>query len=333
MKNLTGIDIKIKRKTLFSLEPFASSYKPSECLSNAQLHMVREFNSDIAKNKVLFEEVPCLCGCLEFELIASVDRYAVLQKTVICSNCGLIQSNPRMTREQFRDFYSSDLYRRCYEGEGYILAFGNKKYTDSSVIHIFEEVNKARNISSGVTVIELGAGGGWNLLPFMKAGAIVRGLEYSPSLVELGRKHGIDMAQGDVSGITGTYDVVILNHVLEHLPDPVGSLKDIAKHMHDGSIIYIGVPNIMNFGISQLQGAHTYYFTPWTLEYFCSQAGLRLIMNGPSQKEHMFAIFKKGAPALSNGLKRHYLKMRLHFRIIRLKYLIKAVLSKIGLYR
>ncbi len=333
MKNLTGINMKIKGRTLFSLEPFASLSKPLQRISDAQLNLVKEFNSNIAKNKVLFEEVPCLCGCLEFELIASVDRYTILQKTVICTNCGLIQSNPRMTRDQYRDFYSSDLYRRCYEGEDYIQTLGNRKYEDSSVIHIFEAVDKVRKITPGITVVELGAGGGWNLLPFMKAGAIVRGLEYSPSLVELGRKHGIDMAQGDVSGITGVYDVVILNHVLEHLPDPVGSLKNIAKHMHDGSIIYIGVPNIMNFSMSQLQGAHTYYFTPWTLEYFCSQAGLRLIMKGPSQTEHMFGIFKKGTPVKSNGLKRHYLKMQSHFRIIKLKYRVKAILSKLGLYR
>lgn len=333
MRNLTGINMKIRDRTLFSLEPFASLSKPLQRISDAQLNLVKEFNSNIAKNKVVFEEVPCLCGCLEFELIASVDRYAILQKTVICTNCGLIQSNPRMTRGQYSDFYSSDLYRRCYEGEDYIQTLGNRKYEDSSVIHIFEEVDKVRKILSGVTVIELGAGGGWNLLPFMKAGAIVRGLEYSPSLVELGRKHGIDMAQGDVSGITGIYDVVILNHVLEHLPDPVGSLKNIAKHMHDGSIIYIGVPNIMNFSMSQLQSAHTYYFTPWTFEYFCSQAGLMLIKKGPAQGTHMFGIFKKGVSVNVKGPKKHYLKMWFYLRIIGLKYRLKAFLCKLGLYR
>jgi len=237
-----------------------------------------------------------------------------------------------MTKDQYRDFYSSDLYRRCYEGDDYIRVFEDRKYEDKAVIHIFETVDKVRKILSGVTVIELGAGGGWNLLPFIKAGAIALGVEYSPSLVELGRKHGIDMTQGDVNDITGVYDTVILSHVLEHLPDPVGSLNNIAKHMHDGSIIYIGVPNIMNFSMSQLQGAHTYYFTPWTLEYFCSQAGLRLIMKGPSQTAHMFGIFKKGTPVKSNGLKRHYLKMRSHLGIIKLKYRVKAILSKMGLY-
>lgn len=321
------------RKTLFPFEPFTSSPKPAAPMTEVQLALVREFNRNIVNNKVAFEEVPCLCGCLEFDLIASVDRYAMLQQTVMCTNCGLIQSNPRMTKAQSRNFYSSDLYRRCYEGDDYIRVFEDRKYADKAVIHIFEAVAKARKITPGTTVVELGAGGGWNLLPFMKAGAIVRGLEYSPSLVELGRKHVIDMVQGDVSRITGIYDVVILNHVLEHLPDPVGSLKDIAKHMHDGSIMYIGVPNIMNFSMLQLQGAHTYYFTPWTLEYFCSKGGLRLIMKGPAQTEHMFGIFKKGAPVKSNGLKRHYLKMRSHFRIIKMKYRVKAILSKMGLYR
>lgn len=302
-------------------------------MTEAQLRLAKKFNGDIVNNRVAFEEVPCLCGCRDFLLVASVDRYAILQQTVMCVNCGLIQSNPRMTEAQNRDFYSSDLYRRCYEGHDYLEAFEKRKYEDSSVIHIFEAVDKVRKITPGVTVIELGAGGGWNLPPFIKAGAVARGIEYSPSLVELGRKHGVDMAQGDANDIKGVYDVVVINHVLEHLLDPVGLLKKITKHMHDGSVIYIGVPNIMNFSISQLQGAHTYYFTPWTLEYFCSKAGLQLVMKGPAQKVHMFGIFKKGAPAKSGGLRGHYFKMRSHLRFIRLKYRVKAILSGSGLYR
>ncbi|MBN1526093.1 MAG: class I SAM-dependent methyltransferase [Candidatus Omnitrophica bacterium] len=318
---------------LFPFEPFTSAAKPVGPTTDDQLRLIGKFNEDITNNRVAFEEAPCLCGCRDFVLIASIDRYAILQQTVMCTDCGLIRSNPRMTEAQTRDFYSSDLYRRCYEGYDYLEAFEKRKYEDSSVIHIFEAVDKARKITPGVTVIELGAGGGWNLLPFIKAGAIARGIEYSPSLVELGRKHGVDMAQGDANDIRGVYDVVIINHVLEHLPDPVGLLKKITKHMHDGSVIYIGVPNIMNFGISQLQGAHTYYFTPWTLEYFCSKAGLRLIMKGPAQKVHMFGIFKKGAPVMRGGLKGHYLKMRSHLGFIRLKYRVKTVLSGLGLYK
>lgn len=333
MRISTGINMKIRKSSLFSLEPFASLGKPLVPMSSSQLNLAKELNGLITKNRVVFEEVPCLCGSQEFELIASVDRYTIIQSTVICVNCGLIQSNPRMTQEQYRDFYSSDFYRRCYEGEDYIHAFDEKKYNDSSVMHIFDEVNKARKITHGITVIELGAGGGWNLLPFIKAGAVARGVEYSPSLVELGRKHGIDMVQGDVVAISGIYDVVILSHVLEHLPDPVGSLKNIAKHMHEGSIIYVGVPNIMNFSMVQLQSAHTYYFTPWTFEYFCSQAGLKLVMKGPAQGIHMFGIFKKGASLKAEWLKRHYLKMRWYLKSIALKYHLKVFLSKLRIIR
>ncbi len=313
---------------LFPFEPFNFSTKPTESMTDAQARLVREFNHNITSNRVVLEEVPCLCGGKDFELIASVDRYGILQRTVLCINCGLIQSNPRMTMAQYKDFYSSDLYRRCYEGDDY-LAIDSRKYSDGSVQHIFEAIDKIKKIGPGTTVLELGAAGGWNLVPFMKAGAKACGIEYSSSLVGLGREHGIEMAQGDIDDIAGKYDVIVLNHVLEHMTDPVGILRRITSHMNEGALIYIGVPNIMNFGITQLQNAHTYYFTPWTLKHFCSRAGLELLSKGPAQKVHMFGIFKKGMPTDSGDPKRHYTLMRSHLGNFSLKCRIKSILSRI----
>ena len=325
--------MKIAGKALFPFQPFTFSTKPTASVTDVQLMLVKEFNQNITDNNMEFEEVPCLCGGTEFRLIASVDRYAMLQKTVLCTTCGLIQSNPRMTESQCRSFYTSDLYRRCYEGDDYIRTVRNRKYDDDSGLHIFDAINKIKKIMPGMTVIELGAGGGWNLLPFAKAGAKTLGIELSPSLVGMGREHGMEMIQGDVGSIAGIYDVVILNHVLEHLSDPIGALKNITEHMSDSSIIYIGVPNIMNFSMAQLQNAHMYYFTPWTFEYYCSRAGLMLITRGSAQKTHMFGIFSKNICVKCGTLKKHYLQIRLCFWFIKLKYYIKAILAKLGIKR
>ncbi len=302
--------------------------KPSLPYTQGQQEHVKAFNFHIENGVVGFESVPCLCGSCHFTLLASYDRYAMRQSTVICVQCGLIQSNPRMTQKAYADFYSSDTYRRCYDSGNY-LNDSEKQYSAQAGQSIFKAIDKIKKISSGISVLEIGAGGGWNLLPFLKAGAESLGYDYSPTLVDLGRRHGIPMRQGSSDDIQGQFDVIILNHVWEHLLDPVASLKKIVKHLKNEGIIYMAVPNVTNGILWQFQNAHTYYFDPQTFHYYASMAGLRLIAFGPAEKIHMFGIFKPGHDPKVPGLKGHYRHVLWILRFIRIKRTVKLFLKSL----
>lgn len=315
------------RKSILSGKKFHSPDGPAVRCTEIQLKYLSKFNSKIMNNLVEFEFIPCLCGCFEFDLIASVDRFNLLQDTVKCVECGLVQSNPRMTDKEYADFYSSDLYRLCYEGEDYLNVV-ERKYDLEGVQHIFYEVNKARHIDPKTSVLEIGAGGGWNLLPFMNAGAKVLGIDYSPNLTQLGAKHGIPMKQGTINDMSGQFDIIIINHVLEHFLNPLESLLKILQHLKADGVIYIAVPNILNFDITQLQNAHTYYFTPYTLDRYCAKAGLEPISMGKAEEIHMFGIFrpysggKKPKPSCK--------KTEINFTKVRIKEYIKGLLKQGG---
>lgn len=51
---------------------------------------------------------------------------------------------------------------------------------------------------------------------------------------------------GGVSGDDNTYDIVILSHVLEHLPNAVEALRSLEKHVAKGGKMIIAVPNAHN---------------------------------------------------------------------------------------
>ena len=74
-------------------------------LNKSQLDIRNKLNKKIQNNDIQFEDVSCLCGRNDSDLICSFDRYGLDQKTVICRDCGLIRSNPRMTEEEYRYFY------------------------------------------------------------------------------------------------------------------------------------------------------------------------------------------------------------------------------------
>lgn len=320
------------RKKIFNFKDFHSPQKPYENLSEQQSILVSNFNNKILDGEIKLESVPCLCGNTEFDLIASVERYGIIQKTKLCTHCGLILSNPRMTAEEYSNFYSSDLYRICYQGNDY-REICKRKYTLETGMHIFDEVNKAKPISTNTTILEFGAGGGWNLLPFVKAGAKVLGMDYSKTLVKLGNEQGVSMVQGSFNDVRGFYDVIILNHVLEHFLNPVDSLKAVAAHLSKCGVIYIAVPNITNFGMGQLQNAHTYYFTPETFAYYCKQAGLMPIREGIAEQIHMFGIFEFYSSAITDNFEpqKHYIKISKLLRKVKLKESVKTVLSYVRL--
>lgn len=318
------LDIKIRKK-IFPFKEFHSPSKPYLNVSHSQLMLIKEFNDKVKNGSIEFESTPCLCGCAVFDLIASVDRHSMLQKTVLCTRCGLIQSCPRMSKGAYSDFYSSDYYRKSYESDEFRSLY-RKRYCRSTGQHIFDEIDKIKKINSSISVLEIGAGGGWNLLPFIAAGAKVLGIDYSPSLVSLGLEYGINMVNGSIDDIDEMFEVIVINHALEHFLNPVESLKGIKKHLKGGGLIYIAVPNIFNFGIDQLQNAHTYYFDHKTFAYYCSMSGLRLISFGPAQNIHLFGIYAvDNTNHPDKDLSGHFYEVYKHLKKVRFRYCLNNI--------
>lgn len=256
-------------------------------------HYSTELNTKISNNEFETENAPCLCGSLNFDRLFTFDRYGINQDSVICRRCGLIQSNPRMTENSCKIFYEEDYYRNLYTPNIDIEEYTKSKFSIDAGKQIFDTINSSFPISKSTKVLEIGAGGGWNLGVFNKLCEQVVGIEYSHRLVELGKTYGINMIQGGVEEIQDKYDIIILNHVLEHMLSPIKELCIIKKHLTPKGILYISVPNILNFSFVQIQSAHVNYFNPINFKYYVEQAALKTIDIGESESIHMYGIFSE----------------------------------------
>jgi len=98
--------------------------------------------------------------------------------------------------------------------------------------------------------LELGSGDGSMTVYLRK--------KFSPLTVVEGSKHLVDQIPDgdDVVKIhslfeefrpTQKFDTVILEHVLEHVEDPVQLLKDASRHLKPGANLCVGVPNAHSF--------------------------------------------------------------------------------------
>jgi 2-polyprenyl-3-methyl-5-hydroxy-6-metoxy-1,4-benzoquinol methylase len=114
----------------------------------------------------------------------------------------------------------------------------------------------------------------------------VTGVDTSPAAAAAAdRAFGIAVHVGELADVAlpgGSYDLVRLNHVIEHLRDPAATMRVIARLLAPGGLLYVGTPNVESLafrwngrrwpGIEVPR--HLWLFSPATLTRAIEQAGL-----------------------------------------------------------
>lgn len=246
------------------------------------------------------EEIPCIiCGGDSFNLLSEKDRYGLPVKTVVCKNCGLVQTNPRWDQSSYNMFYSKH-YRELYVGA--------KKATDS---FFYSEYLKGQKIfyhlqnnnslpKIGSRVLEVGCGAGGILKFFFDKGYRVEGIDLGDEYLEYAKsKHNITLREGSIHNLNFEHDfeLIIYSHVLEHILNPEKELNRLREISNDQTIIYFEVPGIKNLKTygdwdirKTLQNAHVYYFSSTTLTNLLEKNSYEVI----AIDEHVKCLTKPG---------------------------------------
>lgn len=148
----------------------------------------------------------------------------------------------------------------------------------------FEKVLKYKSDGS---VLEIGSSTGLLLKLFKDAGWRTQGVEPSEKSSEHSLKIGIPTLKTtfEKAKIGAKFDVVIFNHVLEHLQYPQAVLKKAYNLLNTGGIIVINVPNKGSlsakiYGSSWkylLPKEHLWQFTPKALFSLLDNAGFKVV--------------------------------------------------------
>lgn len=112
-------------------------------------------------------------------------------------------------------------------------------------------------------VLEVGASTGEFLSLFKNAGFKTLGIEPSKS-AEYAIKKGLDIKRGYFEKLSlpkNYFDLVIMNHTLEHVKDPGAVLEKANQILKDGGVLYVDVPNAGGLG-SKVLGKYWPYRLP-----------------------------------------------------------------------
>lgn len=156
--------------------------------------------------------------------------------------------------------------------------------------NIFQKrVNIISRFKRGGRVLEVGCSTGLMLSLLKKRGFSVLGVEISPVAAQAAKERGIKVIVQPFEQVkfSNKFDVVIFNHTLEHLPDPLAVIKKAANILKKDGCLFIDLPNFGSLSARiyrcswplLLPDEHYYHFTLESLSKLLKVAGLGIIFN------------------------------------------------------
>jgi SAM-dependent methyltransferase len=195
-----------------------------------------------------------------------------------CENCAHGFLNPVPDKTALAAYYTSQ-YVAYQSGHG----TGNLQ----SAIDQARRAQRYRHVDlhAGMDVLDIGCGSGSFLYVIQSIVGSVQGVEPSEHGVATCRALGIPVFHGDLEAFAEsddhTYDLITLNHVLEHHPEPRRLLILCRARLKEGGRIWIAVPNAGSFFARALKSrwhssdlpVHLQQFTPRSLRRAMEDAG------------------------------------------------------------
>ena len=180
----------------------------------------------------------------EGEVLDTVDGFDVID----CAACGFKHIVPIPTPEEMDEAYRTDYYsveKPLYlERHREDAEWWNTFYADHYDRFERELAPDRRRI------LDIGSGPGYFLLYGQSRGWDVLGIEPSEQAAAHARDLGVPVTQeflkGTSAGALGTFDVVHMNEVLEHIPDPLAMLVLARSLLAPGGMLCVTVPNDYN---------------------------------------------------------------------------------------
>lgn len=285
---------------------------PEIKLNQLQLDMKKQVEFNIKEKIYVFENIKCpICEIEHPEQLGKKDRYGLYYSTVICKNCGLIYTNPRMTQSSYNKFYNTE-YRKLYGGidKANELFFNRQKAKGKRIYGFL--ANNGLIGTKDLFVLEVGCGAGGILHYFKSKGNIIKGIDLGDEYISYGReKYNLDLETGTLKNLSLNTkpDLIIYSHVLEHILDLENELKLIRAYAHKDTIIYIEVPGVKeihnNYMMNILlyfQNAHVYHFTLTTLINIMSKSGFKFLKGN----EFIMSAFKLKKDEAKNTINNDY---------------------------
>ncbi len=158
-----------------------------------------------------------------------------------CGNCGMLSLHPLPGQELLFSYYPPDY-----------ATIGQQKKASRILVELYYKLVAAqyRSLVGGhARILDIGCSSGHAMEFLMKQepGWDITGVEMSAEAVAVGRANGLKIVHGafeDIHLPESEYDLVIMQHLIEHVLDPVALVRKAHSVLKPGGVLYIETPNV-----------------------------------------------------------------------------------------
>jgi len=227
-----------------------------------------------------------LCESNSFTLVSEGDRYGFDLKKQFCNECGLIQTYPAVSREFHKEFYSY-YYRPLYlkrETVNYRDVIKEQDDKAKKYLDYFINNGLSKKIAD-LSIIEIGCSSGGTINGLKNTVKSVQGCDLDVKAIKFAKDNfNMNVEVGMYpSSIPDGPKLFILSHMLEHVFNPLETLKEIRLLMNPSDYLFIAVPGINSVSKGDYKHdlrryfhiAHVTDFSSTTLTNVANYAGFK----------------------------------------------------------
>lgn len=202
---------------------------------------------------VALEHVPCPLGCQSNDIHVLTGRDLLHDlpgefDVVRCQVCGLMRTSPRPTADSIGAYYPADYgpYKGTRVGSSHQDGGSIKARMVAAAKRVFDTKAHALPDMPAGRMLEIGCASGSFLHEMAGKGWQVEGIEFSPDASAVARALGYAVETGALESIekpVAAYDLIVGWMVLEHLHEPVESLRKLRGWAKLGAWLAISVPD------------------------------------------------------------------------------------------
>jgi SAM-dependent methyltransferase len=204
---------------------------------------------------------------------------------VICIECGFVYRNPVLDDEELTilyEKYDQDVLSKTTPDEYFdkIISLPNEQSENWKKIEWLHEVLTRKGcIDECKNILDIGCGGGTLLYTIREQMNLktVYGVELNTAYANLAKRRlNADIRNESYkSGLFGKkFDLLVNTKVLEHVPDPLPFLKEMASDLDEGGFLFIEVPDVSDMYF--LPPNHERFFIPHI--FFFSENSLIILL-------------------------------------------------------
>ena len=231
-------------------------------------------------------------------------------KLLACEDCGCIQKAiDSEWQQEIEEIYTN--YSPYHQGGGaeQPVFDQNSGQSASRSSILIEKLSTQPALTGSGRLLDIGCGNGALLQAFSH-----RFPKWRMIGTELNEKYrskvesirGVEaMKACPPAGIDGTFDIITMVHVLEHVPNPISFLNELRSKLNPQSLLVIEVPNYLRNPFDLLITDHSTHFTLESLSKVVRTAGfhIELVTNEWIPKELTLVAKKSGDEQGNAGIR------------------------------